>query len=60
MDLNSVYVERKTHHEKWTQQRSQKERFPLRPDAVPSLLRGTCDINAEARSTSLSVMMTQR
>ena len=26
MDLNSVYVERKTHHEKWTQQRSQKDR----------------------------------
>ena len=49
MDLNSVYVERKTHHEKWTQQRSQKERFPLRPDAVPSLLRGTCDLDAQAR-----------
>lgn len=36
-----VFVERKTHHESWTQDKSTKERFPMRCGDVPVRVRSS-------------------
>ena len=47
----TVFVERKTHHDKAvSQEPSVKERFPLRCSRVPELLAGTFDAAAYAAS----------
>lgn len=43
----TVYVERKTHREKWMGEMSVKERFTVKEPQVMELLRGTFDLNAE-------------
>ena len=47
---NLVFVERKKHHDGWTGEVSVKERFTVAPDAVPSLLSGTYDVEAGAKA----------
>lgn len=39
-----VFVERKTHHEKWTGDVSVKERFVIKESQVQSVLAGTFDV----------------
>jgi SPX domain protein involved in polyphosphate accumulation len=43
----TVFVERKTHRESWAGEVSVKERFIVKEDQVPSILRGTFDIQKE-------------
>lgn len=40
MDANTIYVERKTHREDWTGEKSVKARFPLKEKNVNAFLRG--------------------
>lgn len=44
---DTVYVERKTHREKWAGKMSVKERFTVKEPQVMSLLKGNFDIEAE-------------
>jgi len=41
------FVERKTHHEKWTGEKSVKERFKLRQNVMGEFMEGTLDLTAE-------------
>ena len=43
----TVYVERKTHKEKWTGEMSIKERFTIKESQVMDLLQGRFDLNSE-------------
>ncbi|KAJ3218384.1 vacuolar transporter chaperone [Dinochytrium kinnereticum] len=43
-DTNEVWVERKTHHEDWTGEKSIKERFPIKEKYLNAYLRGEFDI----------------
>ncbi|CAG8716590.1 15421_t:CDS:2, partial [Racocetra fulgida] len=40
MDVNEIFVERKTHREDWTGEKSVKERFPIKEKYVNNYLRG--------------------
>jgi SPX domain protein involved in polyphosphate accumulation len=40
MDVKQIFVERKTHREDWTGEKSVKARFPLKEDQVNAFLRG--------------------
>lgn len=44
---DTVYVERKTHREKWMGEMSLKERFTVKEPQVMDLLKGTFDVQAE-------------
>ena len=41
MDSNTIFVERKTHHEDWTGEKSVKARFPIKEKYLNSYLQGT-------------------
>ncbi|KAI7897876.1 VTC domain-containing protein [Cokeromyces recurvatus] len=41
MDSNTIFVERKTHHEDWTGEKSVKARFPIKEKYLNSFLKGT-------------------
>jgi uncharacterized membrane protein YidH (DUF202 family) len=41
MDSNTVFVERKTHHEDWTGEKSVKARFPIKEKYLNQFLAGT-------------------
>jgi uncharacterized membrane protein YidH (DUF202 family) len=41
MDSNTIFVERKTHHEDWTGEKSVKARFPIKEKYLNSFLGGT-------------------
>ncbi|GAA5804562.1 hypothetical protein HPULCUR_010062 [Helicostylum pulchrum] len=41
MDSNTVFVERKTHHEDWTGEKSVKARFPIKEKYLNQFLNGT-------------------
>ncbi|KAI8837871.1 VTC domain-containing protein [Chytridium lagenaria] len=43
-DSGEVWVERKTHHEDWTGEKSIKERFPIKEKYLNAYLRGEYDI----------------
>ncbi|KZT29835.1 SPX-domain-containing protein [Neolentinus lepideus HHB14362 ss-1] len=40
MDVKTIFVERKTHREDWTGEKSVKARFPIKEDKVNAFLRG--------------------
>ncbi|KAG1465391.1 hypothetical protein G6F56_004897 [Rhizopus delemar] len=40
MDSNTIFVERKTHHESWTGEKSVKARFPIKEKYLNSFLKG--------------------
>ncbi|KAI9283269.1 vacuolar membrane protein [Sporodiniella umbellata] len=40
MDSNTIFVERKTHHEDWTGEKSVKARFPIKEKYLNSFLKG--------------------
>ena len=42
---DTVFVERKTHREKWTGDLSVKERFVVKESQIKSLLNGTFDVD---------------
>lgn len=46
MDVKQIFVERKTHREDWTGEKSIKARFPIKEDQVNAYLRGELDIDA--------------
>ncbi|CAG8636645.1 24513_t:CDS:2, partial [Racocetra persica] len=47
MDVNEIFVERKTHREDWTGEKSVKERFPIKEKYVNNYLRGQHIMNED-------------
>ncbi|KZT53506.1 SPX-domain-containing protein [Calocera cornea HHB12733] len=47
MDNKQIFVERKTHREDWTGEKSVKARFPIKEDKVNAYLRGEYTMDAE-------------
>jgi len=47
MDVKTIFVERKTHREDWTGEKSVKARFPIKEDKVNAFLRGEYTMDAE-------------
>src|SRR5258707_2193803 len=47
MGVNTVFVERKTHREDWTGEKSVKARFPIKEDKVNAFLNGKYTMDAE-------------
>ncbi|CAG8493740.1 8576_t:CDS:2, partial [Cetraspora pellucida] len=47
MDVNEIFVERKTHREDWTGEKSVKERFPIKEKYVNRYLRGQHIMNED-------------
>ncbi|WFD43889.1 vacuolar transporter chaperone [Malassezia psittaci] len=45
MDTKTIFVERKTHREDWTGEKSVKARFPIKEDKVNSFMRGEFRMN---------------
>ncbi|PVU96121.1 hypothetical protein BB561_001394 [Smittium simulii] len=43
--VDNIFVERKTHHEDWTGEKSVKERFPIKEDKVNDYLAGSYNLN---------------
>ncbi|KAI8982193.1 vacuolar membrane protein [Mycotypha africana] len=52
MDTNTIFVERKTHHEDWTGEKSVKARFPIKEKYLNAFLKGeitTTELFAKTR-----------
>lgn len=47
MDVKQIFVERKTHREDWTGEKSVKARFPIKEDKVDAFLRGEYTMDEE-------------
>jgi SPX domain protein involved in polyphosphate accumulation len=47
MGVNTIFVERKTHREDWTGEKSVKARFPIKEDKVNAFLKGDYTMDAE-------------
>ncbi|CAK5268319.1 unnamed protein product [Mycena citricolor] len=47
MDTKTIFVERKTHREDWTGEKSVKARFPIKEHLVNAFLRGEYTVDAE-------------
>jgi SPX domain protein involved in polyphosphate accumulation len=47
MGVKTIFVERKTHREDWTGEKSVKARFPIKEDKVNAFLRGEYTMDAE-------------
>ncbi|TFK46090.1 hypothetical protein OE88DRAFT_1715110 [Heliocybe sulcata] len=47
MDVKTIFVERKTHREDWTGEKSVKSRFPIKEDKVNAFLRGEYTMDEE-------------
>eukprot|EP00730_Choanoeca_flexa_P004856 TRINITY_DN11821_c0_g1_i2.p1 TRINITY_DN11821_c0_g1~~TRINITY_DN11821_c0_g1_i2.p1 ORF type:complete len:910 (+),score=158.10 TRINITY_DN11821_c0_g1_i2:170-2731(+) len=45
----NLFIERKTHHEKWVKSKSVKERFQLKRSSLPAFCQGTLNTEAELR-----------
>lgn len=45
--MNQIFVERKTHREDWTGEKSVKARFPIKEHLVNAFLRGEYTVDAE-------------
>lgn len=45
--LSQIFVERKTHREDWTGEKSVKARFPIKEDKVDAFLRGEYTMDEE-------------
>ncbi|QRW03866.1 vacuolar transporter chaperone 4 [Ceratobasidium sp. AG-Ba] len=50
MNTRTIFVERKTHREDWTGEKSVKERFPIKEDKVNAFLRGEYTMDEEFRA----------
>jgi SPX domain protein involved in polyphosphate accumulation len=50
MDVRTIYVERKTHREDWTGEKSVKARFPIKEENVNAFLRGEYTMDEEFRA----------
>ncbi|VDC07531.1 unnamed protein product [Peniophora sp. CBMAI 1063] len=50
VDNRQIFVERKTHREDWTGEKSVKARFPIAEDKVNAFLRGEYDMEPEFRA----------
>lgn len=50
MASRTIFVERKTHREDWTGEKSVKERFPIKEDKVNAFLRGEYTMDEEFRA----------
>ncbi|KDN34843.1 hypothetical protein RSAG8_12075, partial [Rhizoctonia solani AG-8 WAC10335] len=50
MSSRTIFVERKTHREDWTGEKSVKERFPIKEDKVNAFLRGEYTMDEEFRA----------
>ena len=48
--MHQIFVERKTHREDWTGEKSVKERFPIKEDKVNAFLRGEYTMDEEFRA----------
>ena len=49
MDIKQIFVERKTHREDWTGEKSVKARFPIKEENVNAFLRGEYTMDEEFR-----------
>ena len=49
MDVRQIFVERKTHREDWTGEKSVKARFPIKEENVNAFLRGEYTMDEEFR-----------
>ncbi|CCA78073.1 probable VTC4-Vacuolar Transporter Chaperone [Serendipita indica DSM 11827] len=47
MNVKTIFVERKTHREDWTGEKSVKARFPIKEDKVNAFIRGEYTMDAE-------------
>lgn len=47
MGVRTIFVERKTHREDWTGEKSVKARFPIKEDKVNAFLKGEYTMDAE-------------
>ena len=47
MEVKQIFVERKTHREDWTGEKSVKARFPIKEDKVDAFLRGEYTMDEE-------------
>ncbi|KAG2071102.1 hypothetical protein BDR04DRAFT_1117888 [Suillus decipiens] len=50
MDVKTIFVERKTHREDWTGEKSVKARFPIKEHLVNAFLRGEYTMDAELQA----------
>ena len=50
MDVKTIYVERKTHREDWTGEKSVKARFPIKEENVNAFLRGEYTMDEEFKA----------
>ncbi|KAG2351969.1 SPX-domain-containing protein [Suillus spraguei] len=50
MDVKTIFVERKTHREDWTGEKSVKARFPIKEHLVNPFLRGEYTMDAELQA----------
>ena len=50
MDVKTIFVERKTHREDWTGEKSVKARFPIKEENVNAFLRGEYTMDEEFRA----------
>ncbi|TDL19918.1 SPX-domain-containing protein [Rickenella mellea] len=50
MNVKQIFVERKTHREDWTGEKSVKARFPIKEDKVNAFLRGEYTMDEEFRA----------
>ncbi|TCD66569.1 vacuolar transporter chaperone [Steccherinum ochraceum] len=59
VDAKTIFVERKTHHEDWTRERSVKERFPIKEHLVNAFLRGEYIMDHEFQELARKGLKTQ-
>ncbi|KAG8744137.1 vacuolar transporter chaperone [Ceratobasidium sp. 414] len=50
MNTRTIFIERKTHREDWTGEKSVKERFPIKEDKVNAFLRGEYTVDEEFKA----------
>ncbi|PFH52944.1 hypothetical protein AMATHDRAFT_73772 [Amanita thiersii Skay4041] len=60
VDSKTIYVERKTHREDWTGEKSIKARFPLKEHHVNAFLRGEYTVDAEFQQLAKKGKKTQQ
>lgn len=60
MNVKQVFVERKTHREDWTGEKSVKARFPIKEENVNAFLRGEYTMDEEFRQLVKSGKKTEQ
>ena len=58
--LSQIYIERKTHREDWTGEKSVKARFPIKEHLVNAFLRGEYTVDAEFQDLAAKGKKTQQ